>query len=51
MAIPMPWAARPVYLAEFDFRYNTSKMSDGAWTIIGLQKADRKRLRLRKKAA
>ncbi len=39
------------YLAEFDFRYNTRKMTDGARTIIALQKADRKRLRLRKKAA
>ncbi len=41
----------PQYLAEFDFRYNTRKMTDGERTIIGLRKADGKRLRLTKKVA
>jgi transposase-like protein len=35
------------YLAEFDFRYNTRELSDGARTIKALQKAPGKRLMLR----
>jgi hypothetical protein len=39
------------HLAEFDFRYNTRKTTDGARTIIGLRKADGKRLMLRRPTA
>ena len=34
----------PLYLAEFDYRYNGRKLSDGQRTIEGLQKAEGKRL-------
>ena len=34
----------PLYLAEFDFRWNTRKDSDTARTIAGLKKASGKRL-------
>jgi len=36
------------YLAEFDFRYNTRKMSDGRRTIQGIQQVSGKRLMLRR---
>ena len=36
------------YLAEFDFRYNTRSISDGARTIAGLRKVEGKRLMLRR---
>lgn len=38
------------YLAEFDFRYNTREISDGARTIKALAKAPGKRLMLRSPA-
>jgi len=34
----------PLYLAEFDHRYNTRKMTDGERTIAGLQNMEGKRL-------
>ncbi len=34
----------PLYLAEFDHRYNTRKMTDGERTVDGLQQAEGKRL-------
>jgi transposase-like protein len=33
------------YLSEFDFRYNTKDMTDGARTMLALQKSEGKRLR------
>lgn len=36
------------YLAEFDFRYNERKVSDGSRTLTGLAKAEGKRMMLRK---
>jgi transposase-like protein len=39
------------YLAEFDFRYNTRKLTDGDRTIIGVRKVNGKRLMLRRTAA
>ena len=36
----------PLYLAEFDHRYNTRKQSDGERTIAGMKKARGKRLML-----
>ncbi len=36
------------YLGEFDFRYNTRKMSDGERTIAGIEKSEGKRLVLRR---
>ena len=36
------------YLAEFDFRYSTRSVSDGARTIAGLKKIEGKRLLLRR---
>jgi transposase-like protein len=41
----------PQYLAEFDFRYNTRKQSDGSRTIQGIRKVEGKRLTLRKPKA
>jgi hypothetical protein len=38
------------YLGEFDFRYNTRKISDGQRTIAGLKKVTGKRLMLRRPA-
>ena len=38
----------PNYLSEFDFRYNTRKMSDGERLVTGLPKAEGKRLTLKK---
>ena len=35
------------YLGEFDFRYNTRHLTDGERTIVGLQRADGKRLMLK----
>jgi transposase-like protein len=37
----------PLYLAEFDHRYNTRKTTDGERTIAGLQMAEGKRLTLK----
>lgn len=37
----------PLYLAEFDHRHNTRFLTDGARTVIGLQKAKGKRLTYR----
>jgi hypothetical protein len=37
----------PLYLAEFDHKYNTRESSDGARTVIGIQKIAGKRLMLR----
>jgi transposase-like protein len=39
------------YLAEFDFRYNHRKISDGERTIAGLKKVEGKRLTLRRPSA
>jgi transposase-like protein len=39
------------YLAEFDFRYNHRKVTDGERTIAGLKKVEGKRLMLRQPAA
>ena len=36
------------YLAEFDFRYNHRKITDGARTVAGLKKVEGKRLMLRR---
>jgi transposase-like protein len=36
------------YLSEFDFRYNTRSLSDGARTIEGIRKAEGKRMMLRR---
>lgn len=41
----------PLYLAEFDYRYNHRKMTDGERTAIALTKAEGKRLTYRKGAA
>lgn len=38
------------YLGEFDFRYNTRKVSDGERTKMGLSKVAGKRLMLRRSA-
>lgn len=38
----------PLYLAEFDHRHNTRFLTDGARTVIGIKKADGKRLMYRK---
>ncbi len=40
----------PLYLAEFDHRYNTRKLTDGARTIAGLQNIEGKRLRYKEPA-
>jgi transposase-like protein len=42
----------PLYLAEFDHRYNTRKMTDGERTVDGLQQMEGKRLlyKVRQKA-
>jgi hypothetical protein len=37
----------PLYLAEFDHRHNTRKLTDGERTVIGLGKAAGKRLTYR----
>jgi len=37
----------PLYLAEFDHKYNTREASDGARTVIGIRKIAGKRLMLR----
>lgn len=37
----------PLYLAELDHKYNTREVSDGARTVIGIQKIEGKRLMLR----
>lgn len=34
----------PLYLAEFDYRYNTRQMKDGERTVQGLKKVEGKRL-------
>jgi len=34
----------PLYLAEFDHRHNTRKMTDGERTVVGLEKMEGKRL-------
>jgi transposase-like protein len=36
------------YLGEFDFRYNTRKLSDGERTVAGIAKAEGKRLMLQR---
>jgi transposase-like protein len=36
------------YLGEFDFRYNTRHLTDGQRTVVGLQRAEGKRLMLRR---
>ena len=36
------------YLAEFDFRYNQRKATDGARMIAGLRKVEEKRLMLKR---
>jgi len=36
------------YLGEFDFRYNTRTLTDGARTIEGIRKAEGKRMMLRR---
>ena len=41
----------PQYLAEFDFRYNTRKETDGVRTRLALRKASGKRLMLRRSKA
>ncbi len=41
----------PLYLAEFDHRYNTRKLTDGQRTVAGLGKVRGKRLMYRKPAA
>ena len=38
----------PLYLAEFDHKYNTRDASDGARTIVGIKKIAGKRLMLRR---
>ena len=40
----------PLYLSEFDFRYNHRKMTDGERTVIGLTKAEVERLTYHKGA-
>ena len=37
----------PLYLAEFDHKYNTRKISDGARTAVGIRGMEGKRLMLR----
>ena len=41
----------PLYLAEFDHRHNTRFLTDGERTVIGLQKANGKRLTYRQPVA
>ena len=38
----------PLYLAEFDHRHNTRKLTDGERTVVGLKKATGKRLMYRR---
>jgi len=41
----------PLYLAEFDHRHNTRFLTDGERTVIGLKKANGKRLTYRQPMA
>ena len=38
----------PLYLAELDYKYNTRDVTDGARTVVGVQKIVGKRLMLRR---